>query len=361
MSPSAADRAPFRLTPRGARALFALVVISALVGFAWMLSPLIGDRAIQLVHQSPTYTEARISMERTAKNGIEIRRDISVPVTPLISVTLDLQAVPGAPPLPGEADAMPDAVDAGEKSEFLEGDATIDRDDKPTEVFFGEVPTVIISYERLVLFIGAMVILLASGYLLLFQSVSERDSSAPFDPEVAGEPLTVLCAAIDVSAQNSLTLLRRSTYLLVSGIAVSFVGIAVFFVAFPGGGLVAATGLPGEVTIGALRAFGMLVFVEAIAWFLLRQYRTLLDDQKWALRQQMRRTNVLAALALVDTNEDSRHALVQSLLNEDYRGILEPNQSTETLERGKAADGNDVFDFAKKVLEAAPGVSRAAP
>src|SRR4051794_9123339 len=98
--------------------------------------------------------------------------------------------------------------------------------------------------------------------------------------------MTADAAASDEEAR---LLLKRSTVLLVSGIVMAFVGIAVFASFIPDENPVrrlesvaVAPVLPAPSTESvwtnvfqyashALRPLGMLIFIEAVAWFLLRQ------------------------------------------------------------------------------------------
>src|ERR1700730_1275815 len=91
------------------------------------------------------------------------------------------------------------------------------------------------------------------------------------------------------------------------------------------------------------RALGMLIFVETIAWFLLRQYRSLVEDYKWFYRLYLKRQNYLAALLItteVGGAKDARTSISQALMAEDLSGQLRKGITTETLEGFKLIDEN---------------------
>ena len=150
----------------------------------------------------------------------------------------------------------------------------------------------------------------------------------------------------------------------------AFVGVGVFFVSLsdvgaggnvnittaPGSSVVMSPqasdagmfGIPGRQFFQAFKSTAMLVFIEAISWFLLRQYRALIEDYKSFYRYYMRRANYLTSLKLVSESADAslRVRLVEALLGEDLSGRLKHGETTEVLEGQRVIDGN----FAETVL-----------
>lgn len=148
------------------------------------------------------------------------------------------------------------------------------------------------------------------------------------------------------------TLFRRSTYLLTGGVLMAFIGVAVFYATVP-------DPLKDEAhssyLIRVIRSTGMLVFLEAIAWFLLRQYRSLIEDFKGFHRIYMKRANYLAAITLLD-KENIRGEdilIVSALLGEDFSGKLVTGETTESLENMKQEGGNPVFEMVRDALSKA--------
>jgi hypothetical protein len=123
--------------------------------------------------------------------------------------------------------------------------------------------------------------------------------------------------------------------------------------------------------VRALRPTGVLLFVEAIAWFLLRQYRALIEDYKWFHRLYMKRANYLAALRIFDKTAIRPEDIfvAASLITEDFSGVLKKDETTEALERLKSQEDSPITEIlkamtslsAKKIPEAAKAEEKAKP
>jgi hypothetical protein len=136
----------------------------------------------------------------------------------------------------------------------------------------------------------------------------------------------------------------RSTLLLVAGIAMAFVGVGIFYVTLPE--------TQGEQTLLSygpklIRPTGVLIFVEAISWFLLRQYRALVEDYKWFYRLYLKRANYLAALRILGSStvrpEDVYVAV--ALIQEDLSGRLKSGETTEAIEALKAPEESPISEI----------------
>jgi hypothetical protein len=177
-------------------------------------------------------------------------------------------------------------------------------------------------------------------------------------------------------------LFSRSTLLLAGGVVMAFVGVAVFFVSLTevtpvnyASARSLAPAMPTAEPISSppsptpferiggwqqlfltFKSTAMLIFIEAIAWFLLRQYRALIEDYKSFYRYYMRRANYLAALklALEQTEKTQLNRVVETLLSEDLTGRLKQGETTEGLEGQRAIDSN----FAETILVKASDVAQ---
>ncbi len=146
---------------------------------------------------------------------------------------------------------------------------------------------------------------------------------------------------------------RKSTYLLAGGIFMAFVGLLMFYMSAPN--------IPKDKTIEDYtpvfieisRSFGMLLFVEALAWFLLKQYRTLQDDYKANLYELSKKTNIfIASLSIDKEAKEERILLLASLLQSNTTAtVLKSGETTETLESQKLSNQNPIFDIAKTIIE----------
>src|SRR6185437_1379455 len=87
---------------------------------------------------------------------------------------------------------------------------------------------------------------------------------------------------------------------------------------------------------------GVLVSIEAIAWFLLRQYRALVEDYKAFHRIYMRRRTFLVAYKLFEGGEagEGEKTLVLAMLADDWTGKLSAGQTTESIEANKLLEAN---------------------
>jgi hypothetical protein len=154
--------------------------------------------------------------------------------------------------------------------------------------------------------------------------------------------------------------------LLVGGVVMAFVGVGVFFVSLTKFGSVAVSlsipsslDVPNEradATSGFLKSVlpsserifltfkdsAMLIFIEAISWFLLRQYRSLIEDYKSFYKYYMRRANYLAAIKLAAEGADKSlmTRIGETLLAEDLTGRLKKGETTEDLGAKKSIDAN---------------------
>lgn len=103
----------------------------------------------------------------------------------------------------------------------------------------------------------------------------------------------------------------------------------------------------------SLRPFGMLIFIEGIAWFLLRQYRSLIQDYKTFVRIQLQRSNYLIALKAAATVEAGSPVadVIRAILSEDLTGRLSKEQTTEALETMKYREDAPILEALKELKE----------
>lgn len=165
-------------------------------------------------------------------------------------------------------------------------------------------------------------------------------------------------------------ILSRASFVLVAGILLSFSGIFIFYLTAPHWQdfLIEPPYSPIDTPspperkfdyvpylLGNIRPTAMLIFVEALAWFLLRQYRLLIDDYRSFYRIYIKRANYLAAISVLDGAEASSPKLLVggALLQEDAWGKLRNDETSENLEARKLSIGesNLVFDFFKDLYK----------
>jgi hypothetical protein len=224
-------------------------------------------------------------------------------------------------------------------------------------------PSMRIKYDNLILYIG---ITLITG-LVLWTSMRPRASVpnaassvslgipvVPLEEKPDRTPRTItaeefLSDQVQTAAAIANTLYDRSTLLLSGEIIMAFIGVGVFYVTVPDmTGVGTLTGYIPHV----VRPAGMLLFVEAIAWFLLRQYRVQIEDYKGFYRMYLRRANLLIALKTILSapKDRAQRALAEAFLQDDQSGRLRKDETTEALATLAASDPNAVFDLFKHLM-----------
>ena len=132
----------------------------------------------------------------------------------------------------------------------------------------------------------------------------------------------------------------------------AFIGVMVFYTSLP------AMEKP-DISIyltQSIRPTGALLFIEAIAWFLLNQYRALIEDYKSFHRMYLKRANYLISFRTLakDSTLETRLLLVMSLLEEDFSGKLMSGETTESLETIKTVDQNPIFTLINSLVDKLP-------
>jgi len=98
---------------------------------------------------------------------------------------------------------------------------------------------------------------------------------------------------------------------------------------------------------------GVLIFIEAIAWFLLKQYRAIIQDYKFFHKMYLKRANYLIAYRTISGKEDvsdQELIFITSLLSEDLSEKLKEGESTESLENLKSPTPNPIFSVLSNIL-----------
>jgi hypothetical protein len=138
----------------------------------------------------------------------------------------------------------------------------------------------------------------------------------------------------------------------------SFIGIAVFWASLPEIPVDKEFNLPSYLP-QTIRPLGMLFFVEAIAWFLLRQYRALVEDYKLFHRMYLKRVNFIAALRIASEPDvtPSKLSVAAALLMDDLSGRLKPGETTDVIEATKQIDSNPMVDLLALIINRAADVA----
>lgn len=219
-------------------------------------------------------------------------------------------------------------------------------------------PTFKILYDQLVLWLGFLLITFASIKVLLptigrfyfgpilFDMADHSTEKINEDQESNTSVKAIFQKDVMASERRAESMFARATLLLTGGIIMAFVGIVIFYITLP------AQNVPESLTKywpQLIRPTGVLVFIESVAWFLLRQYRSLIEDYKSFHRIHLKRANYLAAYILLESEEvtPEKMFLIASLINEDHSGKLQNGETTESLESNKQV----ITDPVSEVLE----------
>lgn len=235
-------------------------------------------------------------------------------------------------------------------------------------------------------FVAVSVVVLGSATRLsIWQPLSAiQTNDSDEAARVVEDPVeAVLRQESDSAASLAASLNSRSLLMLGMGLVMAFVGVAIFYLTLPsdlGSGGAASITVSGEVSgdvsvaaakgekaenslamsylLSAIRPTAMLIFIEAIAWFLLRQYRALVEDYKAFHRAYLKRVNYLVAYlaatrAETKAAEENGYALavIASMLSDDLSGKLREGETTEALEAMRMDENNPVFGFFKTAME----------
>lgn len=121
---------------------------------------------------------------------------------------------------------------------------------------------------------------------------------------------------------------QRSMLLLLSGIAVAVGGIGVYVLVVQD---LPRAGTTQDLIARIARSFGLLIFIEGIAWFLLRQHRALLQEHRSFYSLYIKRMNHLLAVRLIPDVENDlalRTLVLTALLQDSPAERLAAGEST---------------------------------
>lgn len=152
------------------------------------------------------------------------------------------------------------------------------------------------------------------------------------------------------SAKKSRELYSRSGVYLIVGILIAIIGLLLFYLYPVTKPDVGTNDLNTILTVTLLPRFGVLIFIELIAFFFLKQYRPAMDEYRYFEAIQRRREELLVALKLFKENEVKPD--IYLLLKENNffstAGKLSNNETTELLETKKLEKSD--FELLEKLV-----------
>jgi len=159
---------------------------------------------------------------------------------------------------------------------------------------------------------------------------------------------------IDNAQRFSEQLDRRSVLFLVIGCVVAIIGVAAVITVFPQE--LRTNETTPQLLLRMARPIGLTIFIEAIAWYFLKQSRVLVEDQRAFYRMYLKRANYLAALGLLPEKREEAPeltaAVLWSLLHDPVADRLAPGETTEALETMRALNELPVASGLKALVGA---------
>jgi hypothetical protein len=123
---------------------------------------------------------------------------------------------------------------------------------------------------------------------------------------------------------------NRSTLMLVSGLIMAFIGVVVFYFTLPSN-ISATTDIMKIITL-SVRPTLILIFIEAVSWYLLKQHKVLLDDYKYYHSIYNKKVGYLAAYKLVAESE---------LADEKLKSIIPAIILSEEIKKSESVATDD--------------------
>lgn len=230
--------------------------------------------------------------------------------------------------------------------------------------YLGDYSTTI-RYDKLVLYLGFWVMTLfilfkipISLTSIVKKNILENNKDTTNETSIMektalGEtPEEVLEKEIYKAQQRVNDIYERSTLLLVGGIIMAFIGVMIFYTTLPDTNKTDIN----SYFLNSIRPTGSLIFIEAIAWFLLRQYRVSMEDYKMFYKIYLKRVNYLIGFRALhkEASIETRLIIIMSLLQEDLSGKLQSGETTESIELTKLPDNNPLFSLIQNLIDKIP-------
>lgn len=168
----------------------------------------------------------------------------------------------------------------------------------------------------------------------------------PETKKAKGETYILEC--IEESKTISERIFSRSGVYLLVGCLIAFIGVAIFY--SPIFSTTASTDISQRL-LDYLPRFGALFFIEFIAFFFLKQYRTMLEEYRYYEAIKRKRQDNLNLIELIERHKDNTEfskLLIEKISNSTITK-LSNGETTEILEAQKLA--NQDLDIFSKITE----------
>ena len=185
---------------------------------------------------------------------------------------------------------------------------------------------------RLSFFLVAFLTLAVFGYtqLPLEKSITSHDLEIPFEKDIS--EIGIISGTIQETKNKMESMLKRSYILLTLGIGMALVGGYLFYsLVTPTSEVITLDAFKKmeihQVILLSLRPTGVLLLVESLSYFFLKQYRALQNDFKYFFNLYINRSDYAAVLKLLKRNDidnGDKTLLMEKLLS-DKNGPTSPD------------------------------------
>lgn len=188
----------------------------------------------------------------------------------------------------------------------------------------------------------------------------ELHDNSKDDPPTATK---ALLQDVAYSRQSATKAQLQAAILVVSGVSMALLGVVVFFFSLPTISELRSLEADERIQvslIASIRPAATLFFIEAVAWFLLRQYRLVSIDFKEYLDRAAARTDALASVQLAESwgDPDIKRSVLTSLLSKSAIETLRDGETTVSLENEKIGAANPIWQLTESLVKKIPDASQ---
>ncbi len=129
---------------------------------------------------------------------------------------------------------------------------------------------------------------------------------------------SVLYSDVSKAEKKSLELYNRSTLMLILGLLIAVVGILIFYFTLPE---FKKNQIASNYLALTIRPTLLLLFIQSISFYLLRQYRSLISDYKYFHEEYLKKSKTFVIYQLMQNKNisDTEMKLIDSLLESDSK------------------------------------------
>ena len=157
---------------------------------------------------------------------------------------------------------------------------------------------------------------------------------------------TILYQDVTKAEKKSSELYTRSTLMLILGLFVAIAGIIIFYITLPDFSDIKDR---SNYIALAIRPALVLFFIQSISFYLLKQYRTLINDYKYFHDEYLKKSRIFTAYQLLQDENVSNNKLkiIDTLLNLSVEENSKSSNNEDTLEN----PNDKILEIIKSALD----------